>query len=379
MKFTCTQENLALGLATVAHLAGKNTTLPILNNVLIKAENGVVTLTTTNLELGVRCTVRGRVESEGSYTVQSRVISDLVSLASSKSLDIALVNDSLEVNGESNQSSIKGQPAEEFPSLPEIERKSPFSCKAGDFARGISQVIFAAANSETRPEISGVFLKFMNGSLVLAATDSYRLAEKSIKCGGVESREAIVPARTMAEVQRVVGGSAKQVPDDESNVEIYFQDNQILFIYQNIEIVSRLIEGTYPDYKQIIPKTFKTTALVEIKDLLKAAKTSSLFSRAGVNDVNLELREKEIKVFANNSNLGSSSQVIEAKVEGGPNKIVLNHKYLLDGLNVLNSTVAAISMNDEASPFVLKGAETLSKEKPVISEDYLYIVMPIRQ
>ena len=373
MKFTCTQENLALGLATVAHLAGKNTTLPILNNVLIKAENGVVTLTTTNLELGVRCTVRGRVESEGSYTVQSRVISDLVSLASSKSLDIALVNDSLEVNGESNQSSIKGQPAEEFPSLPEIERKSPFSCKA------LSSVIGFVSNSETRPEISGVFLKFMNGSLVLAATDSYRLAEKSIKCGGVESREAIVPARTMAEVQRVVGGSAKQVPDDESNVEIYFQDNQILFIYQNIEIVSRLIEGTYPDYKQIIPKTFKTTALVEIKDLLKAAKTSSLFSRAGVNDVNLELREKEIKVFANNSNLGSSSQVIEAKVEGGPNKIVLNHKYLLDGLNVLNSTVAAISMNDEASPFVLKGAETLSKEKPVISEDYLYIVMPIRQ
>lgn len=384
MKFTCTQSNLAQGLSIVSSVAARNTTLPILNNVLIKAEKGVIELITTNLELGIKCQIRGKVDIDGSFTVQSKLLADFINLISSDTVEMTLVKESLKIESEKNQTSIKGSAADEFPLLPEIEKANPFVCKAGEFSAAAAQVLFAAANSETRPEISGVYMKFENGSLVMAATDSYRLAEKAIRCGGKESREVIMPSRAVGEIQRMINSVNAELgisasDDTKGNLEIYFQDNQVLVSYYNVELISRIIEGTYPDYRQIIPKTYKNVAIIDVSDFAKAAKTASLFSRLGIFDVNMQLAENKIMISASNAMLGESQVELEAKTEGAPNKIILNHKYLMDGLNNLGSTAVEFSMNDESSPCALRPVESLDGDKAVAKEGYLYIIMPIKQ
>ena len=182
MKFTCTQENLSQGLSVVSHIAAKNTTLPILNNVLLRAEKGVITLSTTNLEMGVYCTLRGKIDTEGTFTVGSKLLSDFVNLLGTETVEISQVADAVEISTEKAHTSIKGQSAEEFPLIPSLNVDQSFSCSPKELIEGLSQVLFATAHSETRPEISGVLMKFENGSLIMTATDSYRLAEKSIKC-----------------------------------------------------------------------------------------------------------------------------------------------------------------------------------------------------
>lgn len=384
MKFTCTQLNFSQGLDIVSHVAARNTTLPILNNVLIKAEKGTISLVTTNLELGIKCQIRGKVDDEGSFTVQSKLLSDFVGLASTETLDLSMEKDFLKIKATNTATSIKGSPAEDFPMLPEVVKKDPFLCQASEFSKAIGQVIFAAANSETRPEISGVYMKFENGSLVMAATDSYRLAEKVIKCGGKESREVIMPARALGEMQRIINNVNSSLglsgsDQAKGELEIYFQDNQVLMTYHNVELISRLIEGTYPDYKQIIPKSAKTSAVIEVSDFTKAGKTASLFSRMGINDVTLEFTKEAMAVSAANAMVGESRIEVESKVSGEVNKIILNHRYLNDGLSNLNSSYAQFSMNDSASPCTVRPVETLEGENTVVKEDYLYIIMPIKE
>lgn len=382
MKFTCTQENLRHGLSLVAPTASKNTTLPILNNVLIKAEKGVITLATTNLELGVSCTLRGKVDQDGIFTVQAKLLSDFVNLVSSDTIDVELDGDVLIVQSERNKTAIKGNPADEFPLIPELKKDEPFTCSAKELKEALAQVLFSVSHAESRPEITGVYMKFENGGVVLAATDSYRLAEKMIKCAGTQGREVIIPARTLGEVVRVLNsGNDTELIDDSSNqeqVEIFFQDNQAQIRYKNVDVVSRMIEGTYPAYTQIIPSSHKTVITVEAQAFAKAVKTASLFSRLGVFDVKLSFKDSLVTVEADNTQIGQSSTEVEARIEGEENKIVLNHKYLTDGLQNMNSTYVSIEMNDEASPCVLKPAEKL-EENTVVKQGYLYIIMPIKQ
>ena len=181
MKITCTQENLNQGLGFVSHIASKNTSLPILSNVLIKAEKGSLSLTTTNLEMGINCLVRGKIDKDGSYTVSSKLFNDYVSLLPNQKIEIELKDDFLEIKCEDQDTKIKGNSAEEFPLIPQVEKKNPYICKISDLLNALSQVIFAVSVSETRPEISGIYFNFSDNVLTLTATDSYRLAEKKIK------------------------------------------------------------------------------------------------------------------------------------------------------------------------------------------------------
>ncbi len=381
MKFTVTQQNLSQGLNIVSHIASKNTTLPILNNVLIKAENGAINLSTTNLELGVSCTIRGKVDKDGVFTVQSKLISDFINLINTDKVEIDLEDEFLKIESEKSKTKIKGNVADEFPVIPEVESENIFKCKLKDLVKGLSQVLFATSNSETRPEISGVNMKFENGGLIMASTDSYRLAEKSIKCGGVEAKTVIIPGRSLSELVRILSNFQTDQDNEQDNsfVEISFKDNQVQFSYQNVKLVSRLIEGTYPDYQQIIPKEKKTTGIIDKNEFIKAVKTASLFSRLGVFDVIIEFKDGKIIVSSDNVQLGKSETEIEGVVDGENNSIVLNHKFLSDGLSNIDSTAIVFEMNDEASPCVLRPAETLEGAENIVKQDYLYIVMPIKQ
>ncbi len=367
MKCVCTQENLSEGLSIVSHLASKNANLPILNNILLRAEKGSIQLLATNLETGITRHIRGKVEQEGSFTIPARVFSEYISLLGQENVTIEQEGNILHIRCAKTTTKLHGLPAEDFPVIPQVEKKDGYTCSAQELREAISQVIFAAAYDDARPEISGVLFRFAQKTLTLVATDSYRLAEKKITLSGGKNTEvsAIIPVRTLQELLRALSDGAEEV-------SVYLTENQILFSYQETELVSRLVDGQYPDYQQIIPTTHTTRLTALIKEFLQAAKATSLFSRPGINDVTLALDPKGKRVIleAANAQLGENKQEITAEIEGTENTIVFNSRYLLDGITNLGGDDLVFEMTNNASPGVLR---------PKKDSGYLYIIMPIKQ
>ncbi|MFC1663121.1 DNA polymerase III subunit beta [Patescibacteria group bacterium] len=367
MKFTCTQENLNYGLDLVSHVASKNVTLPILNNILIKALSDRIEFMATNLEIGITSSIRGKTTKEGTYTVPARILHDFIGLLPHDNVELELSDKGLAVVSSNSKTLVKGVAAEEFPLIPKIEKKDGIRCQAGELRQALGQVIFAAAIDEMRPEISGVFFNIENDKLTLVATDSYRLAEKTLKCKNEkkETYSVIIPLNALHELMRILN-------EEEREVEIYRGENQILFIYNDVELISRLVEGNYPDYKQIIPKTSDAKAEFEVIEATNTVKAASLFCKPGINDVSIELKssDKKIEVSASNSQAGESQSTIAANISGKDSSIVFNFRYLLDGLAALNSESAIIELTSSTSPGLLRSAK---------KDDYVYIIMPIRQ
>ncbi len=328
LKIFSLQENLKQGLALVGHVSGKNINLPILNNVLVKAEEGKIRLIATNLEIGVISTVRGKIEREGLFTVSSKIISDCINLLPNKKIGLEQKDNDLLVDCENYQAKVKGQSAEEFPLIPEVDRKHYFSAEAEEVKKAVSQVIFATAASETRLELSGVLFIFSGNNLTIAATDSYRLAEKKIqiKSNSEEEKKIIVPAKTLQELLRILSVNlGDEVEEKTSEIKFYISENQILFTYGSTELVSRLIEGQYPDYQQIIPTASKTKISIDRQELIRAVKMASLFSKAGINDVNLDFPagKNQVVISSVSGQTGENITNLEARVSGDDNSIVL--------------------------------------------------------
>lgn len=367
MKLTCTQENLQRGLSIVNHLAGKNTTLPILNNVLLKAENGVLELSTTNLEVGVKCIVRGKIEVEGAFTVQARLLSDYVNLLPSEPVNLELDDAEIKVSCESYKTKVKGMNAEDFPLIASIETDKSVQMPTSEFKEALSQVLFAVAMDETRPEISGVYFQLSKNLLTMAATDSFRLAERELTLKANEHQDQfIVPFRTLQEVNRILGDAS-----DEEPLTIRWTQNQVSFEFDGIELISRLIEGSYPDYRQIIPTNFKTEVVLDSKELVQLVKSAALFCRAGINDVHViaHADKNEVEITAANSQLGENKGSIKAEVTGDTNDIVFNYRYLLDGIQNMKSKEVRLKLIDKHNPGLFL---------PEGQKGYTYIVMPIK-
>jgi len=375
MKIFSLQENLKQGLALVNHIAGKNVNLPILNNVLIRAEDGKIKLIATNLEIGIVSTVRGKIESGGAFTVNSKIISDCVNLLPNKKVGLEQKDGYLIVDCDNYQAKANGQSAEEFPLIPEVDKQSSFSASAEDVKRAIAQVLFAASTSETRIELSGVLFVFSGGNLTIAATDSYRLAEKKIqiKASSETEKKIIVPAKTLQELLRILSiGLTDEVEENNGEIKFYISDNQILFTYGTTELVSRLIEGQYPDYQQIIPATGKTKVTIDRSELIRAVKMASLFSKTGINDINLDfpLDKNQVMVSSVSGQTGENVTNLSAKVIGDDNGIVVNFRYLLEGLSNMEDEIVKIEVIDGNTPCIIR---------PEHDPGYLYIIMPIKQ
>lgn len=375
MKITSLQENLKSGILITSHIAGKNVNLPILNNVMIEAKDGNIKLITTDLEIGITTMVRGKVEKEGVFTVDSKVVSEFIALLPNKKVDIERKDNNLLIKSENYKTVVRGQEADEFPLIPKVEKKEYFKAETNEFKKALSQVIFAVSNSETRIELTGVQFYFNSDKLVMAATDSYRLAEKEIKIksNAKAEKRIIIPAKTLQELIRIIAAVKNENLSDESTeIEFYVNDNQILFIVGNTELVSRLIEGQYPDYKQIIPTKSETSVLVSRDELVRAVKAAAIFSKSGINDINLDfpLGKNKIIISSSSSQTGENITELEAVVNGKDNGVVVNFRYLLDGVNNMESDQIKIGVIDGSTPCVLK-----SEKDP----GYIYIIMPIKQ
>jgi len=377
MKFSILKENLNSALFIVSHITGKNINLPILNNVMIEAGDGNIKLISTNLEMGIIHSMRGKIEKGGSFTVDSKVITDYVALLPNKRVDVEKKETSLTVECENYKTKIKGQSADEYPLIPSVDKNNYYSAGIDEFKRALTQVVFAVSTSETRLELSGVFFGFRGHKLTLAATDSYRLSEKEVnlKTGAANGEQnIIIPARTLLELIRILSGLKENgdVAGDDEEIKFYISDNQILFTIKSTELISRLIEGQYPDYKQIIPTSAKTTALVNRAELIRAIKASSLFSKTSINDVNLDFPKgkNQLVISSASDQTGESVINLEADSRGEDNGVVINYRYFLDGLNNLDGENVKIEIIDNNTPCLLR---------PEKEKDYLYIIMPIKQ
>ncbi len=374
MKISALQENLKKGLFVTGNIAGKNVNLPILNNVMIDAKKERIKLVSTNLEIGITSVVRGKTEKEGSFTVDSKIISDYISILPNKKVDIEKKDSELVIKSENYKTVIKGQEADEFPLIPRIDKKVFFKASVIDFKKALSQVIFAVSTSEMRVELSGVLFVYGKKELILVATDSYRLAEKKIKISSnsEEDGQVIIPIKTLQELNRVLSVVEGNVMEKESEVTFYISDNQITFELDEVEIFSKLIEGQYPDYKQIIPTSKETKILINRNEFIRAIKAASIFSKTGINDINLDfpIGKNKTIISAASGQTGENITELDSKVDGKDNGIVINYRYLLDGLNNIKEENIEIEVSNGSTPCLIKGED---------NKDYSYIIMPIKQ
>ncbi|MDP2944595.1 MAG: DNA polymerase III subunit beta [bacterium] len=374
MRLVSLQENLKRGLNLVGHITTKNINLPILNNILIKAEKGNIELISTNLEIGVIHQLRGKIESDGQFTVDSKLITEYVNLLNGNGkVKLEEKDGELKLECGNYKTKIKGDLAKEFPLIPVIPKDTYFSCQITDLRKALNSVIFAVSTSENRVELTGVLFSFLKDKLSLAATDSYRLAESEISVinkGAKDNIKVIVPAKTAQEILRILNSLDLSSLESEVDVKIYITENQILFTVDSVDLISRLINGHYPDYKQIIPTQSQTEILVERGELTRAVKASALFSKTGINDVTLKFSKNKIIVSAFSGASGESQAEVEATVTGGDNEITINYRYLIDGLNNISGDLVRIGILNSNTPCVLRAEK---------DDSYLYIVMPIRQ
>lgn len=375
MKISCTQENLNQGLLAVSHVATKNANLPILSNLLFKIENRILTLEATNLEIGITANIRGKAEEDGEFSVDARLLANYIALLPKERIDLELNGEELKIECQKQKTKIKTQSSSDFPLIPKISKENPCIVDIKSFKQMVTEVVFAASNSESRPELSGVFMGFNSNELIMAATDSYRLAEKKIHLieNKVIEKKVIVPVKTLQEVSRILSIFREDTSlENIESMEIYLTENQIMFSYNGIDVISRLVEGQYPDYTQIIPTGFKTRARMNVAELTKSIKTSSLFTRNGIFDIKLSLdvNNKEVVITSSSSQSGENISSISAEITGENESVILNYRYLLDNLQIINSDFVDIEINDGNSPCVIKSEK---------NDKYTYIIMPIRQ
>ncbi len=378
MKLSCTRENLHQGLSITSHLMTKNVNLPILQNVLMKAEGGSIRFTATNLEIAINCTVRGKVDEPGEQTIPSKLFFDYVSLLPNETIRIDTDNEHIRVECGSYKTKINGLSASEFPLVPRVQGDTNYQIPVEDFKRALSQILFSVATNESRPELTGVVMKFYpfegEGRLRMASTDSYRLSEVTIPVVSPINTEqqVVVPAKTLAEVLRILSVFKDEV-DLPSVVYLQLSQSQAVFVYGPVELISRVIDENYPDYEQIIPKQFTTKAVLDKEDFMKAVKAASLFSKNSLFDVSLtfESASGELRVQATDATRGHNISACQVEISGQSNTVSVNYRYLLDGLQAIGTEQVLFEMIDASNPCLVTPVGT--------KEAYRYVLMPIRQ
>jgi len=365
MKVICLQENLKTNLNIVQNIIGRNLTLPILNNLLLETEGGRLKISSTNLEIGINTWTTGKVETTGAITCPAKILASFVSSLPNKKVELEAKNNVLTVRCEGYKATIKCLSAEDYPIIPKLKEDPLAIGEIRTFRDGLSQVAGLAAISESRPEITGIFFGFEKYDLRLAATDSFRLGEKivaRIQKKNSDIASFILPQRTAQELIRVFG-------EREGELKIVMGSSQIMFEGGDVQVVSRLIEGQYPPYQQIIPKSLGTQIALSKDELVNNIRVAGLFS-SRINDVLFSVQSKGLEILSQDSDLGANKSQMEADVKGKTGfEVKFNFRYLLDGLANIGAKQVMFGLNADSGPAVIK---------PIGDESYLYVVMPIK-
>ena len=361
MRISVLLEKFKKGLNAVDRIVASKNTLPILSNVLIKTEEGQVVLSATDLEIGINYYLGGKIEGEGSITVPGKVLGSFVNSLSEEKITLESTNGVLFAKTENSEANINGMAADEFPIIPKIIGKEVLEIDGGLLKTAISQVVFSASFDESRPVLTGVYFIVGDNMLKMVATDSYRLAEKTINIPTNHKASFIIPVKTIQELYRIITGGEK--------IKIVVSENQVMFLLPDMDITSRIIEGDYPDYEQIIPKNFKTHTSVPTAELANTIKTASFFARENANNIKITLYPDHLLVEATSSQLGNFKSQIKCVVQGEENEVSFNARYLLDALGGVDSAKVKIELIGKINPGVLR---------PDNGSGVIYIIMPLR-
>jgi len=363
MKVICLQENLKNNLNIVQNIIGRNLTLPILNNLLLETEGGRLKISATNLEIGINTWTSGKIEKEGAITCPAKIFYNFISNLPNKKIEISVKENNVLIKCENYKANLRGLPADDFPIIPKIKEPALLEIDGSKLKEALTQIVGAAAISESRPEISGILFKFEKNNLILAATDSFRLAEKIIfnAASKSSSQNLIIPQRTIQELIRILSEKGEKV-------KIILGNNQVLFELPDGQLISRIIDGQYPDYQQIIPKDFTTQMVLEKEELLNSVRLAGFFS-SKINDIKFIVKSGKLEIISHDPDLGENRSLLAPKIKGKDLEINFNYRYILDGLNNIFSQKIFLGFNSSAQPAVIRPAE---------GNDYLYVAMPIK-
>ncbi len=374
MKVSCLQENLAEGLSIVGRAVSPRSTLPVLGNVLVATDGGRLKLSATDLEVGITCWVGAKVAEEGATTVPARTFVDLVNTLPPGQVDLELIlrTQTLNIRAARSEANIKGIDAQEFPivSVPDEEAEG-IPIEPAVLRSAIEQVAFAAATDESRPILTGVLAQFDNEQLTLAAADGFRLSVRSVSLPDAVSDpfSIIVPAQALTELRRVSGDQEQPV-----TLHVTPERNQVIFELADVVLVSQLIDGNFPDYRQIIPRDRTTHTVVDTASFLKACRMAQIFARDAANitriqaDPGSELEPGRLRVSATAAETGEDVSEIDASIEGEAVEIAFNVKYLIDVLSVTNTAQVALDTTTPSSPGVIR---------PVGKDGFTHVIMPM--
>lgn len=372
MRLSCLQENLARGLSVVGRAVASRSTLPITQNVLLSTEQSMLKISATDLNMAMTTWIGAQVEEEGAITVPARLLSDFVNSLPPERIDMEVTSQPIGLNVKcvSFESNISGSPADDFPPIPAVEGGLAAKIEPDVLREAISRVAFAAATEDSRPVLTGVKTEINGDEFKFAAADGFRLAVYSGKLAEPPSEDIdfLIPARVLNEISRLLGTQQKAV-----EFMVTPSSNQALFRVEDVEIVSSLIAGNFPNYNQLIPQNFTTRVVLNSDDFLRATRTAAIFARDGSGIIRLQMGAGEedapghLTVSSRAEEVGDNEGQLGAKVEGEDAKIAFNSKYLTDVLDVLNGEVA-MEVSSPSSPGVLK---------PVEGDDYVHVVMPM--
>lgn len=371
MKVSCLQGNLNKGLSIIGRAVATRSTLPITQNVLIQTDDQRLKLAATNLEIAITCWVGARIEEEGAITVPARLLTEFVSSLPNERIDIALKHRTLHLQCLRSEARINGLDAQDFPPIPRITDGISTKIEADMLAEGIEQVAFAAATEESRPVLTGVHMEFDGDRLTLAAADGFRLGVHytSIAVPVKEKGAVIVPARALNELRRFLSDEEEQV-----EITVNQQKTQIMFKLKNIEMVSQLIQGNFPNYAQLIPQSYTTRVVMDAGEFAQAIKRASIFARDGSGIIRFEVTPGaeaapgKMKISSRAEEVGDNVNELDVRVDGEPIKIAFNARYLSDVLSVIEEKQVALETTTSSSPGVIR---------PVGNDKYVHIIMPM--
>lgn len=377
MKVIILKDNLNDGLNILNRVAGKNLTLPILNNILLSTDGNFLNLASTDLELGIKYWLLAKIEKEGKITIPSKILTSFINLLPNKKITLELKNQTLYVDCDNYKTQIKGLDAQDYPIIPTINNDDFIEINTSLFCEGIAQVVDFATINQARPELSGIYFNFQKNSIRLAATDSFRLAEKTISSKDKIDKELsfILPQKTAREIVNIFAEKSEKI-------KLYFSPNQVLFEYPmpqashpEVQIISRLVDGEYPDYQGIIPKNYEAQIVLSKNEFLNQIKTASIFSGKS-NEIKVKIAPKKdgLEILSQSPDLGENKSFLSGKVVFGQGKekemeVIFNYRFLLDGLLNIKTSNVVLELNGEEGPAVLRPAD---------DQSYLYIVMPIK-
>lgn len=377
MKLICTQENLNRIISYLEKITGKQSTLPILSNFLLETENGRLKISATNLEIGIIGYIGAKIEKEGKIAIPAKLLSNFIyNLPLGDVLELESDTEGLKIISTSYQIKIKGLDGKDFPIIPEYKEEYFFSFPAQELKKALSRLLFCISLNNARLELTGIHIFFHKDRIELAATDSFRLAEETIpfteQGSGYtnflsQNPSLIIPGNTLHELIHII-------TPESTDVKIALKENQIFFEIDGVQIISRIINGKYPDYKQIIPKNFSLQVILEKESFQRAVKIASSFSSYNSGEITLlfQPEEKTCTISSESQEIGANKTTLPIEIVSGiePLKIIFNPRYVLEGINALSSEKIIFLANDGSTPVALRMQE---------DQNYLYIVMPIRK